>query len=227
MDFSPTSTSSGSSNLSQKAGDYPEDAVSPGIMSSDLGLDPSDPLNLLLHNTSQDGASTESSKLGSVPDWSQLTTLWPAHDRYLADGLKYPDMGIDFNLPLSMNMDYNPSMAVEPSALHFEPSYNQPSFFSSNVPLSGEFFPPSFPFTFGSDESSSASSHSDSRHRRLSVTSSSSSGASLSPIIESKTPSIARFENPADELAQRVRQSAGVLLAVPTGLHGQINTSQS
>ena len=201
-----------SSDSSRNVEEYSTDAVSPGIMSSDLGLDPSDPLNLLLHNTAQGADSCmESSKEGNVPNWSQLTSPWSMHN---LDEWKYPDMGMDFNLSLPMSMDYNPSMAVEPSALHFDSSYHQPPLFTSNV------LPTSFPFTFGSDESSSPSSHGDSRQRRLSITSSSSSsGASLSPVIEAETPSVAIIENPADELAQRVRQSAGVMLAVPSGMH--------
>jgi len=59
--------------------------ASPRLTSSDLGLDPSDPVNLLLHNTSQcsSNASGDSSmeylyQGGSPPDWSQLWNRGPS-----------------------------------------------------------------------------------------------------------------------------------------------------
>jgi len=222
MDFDPPLTA----DQPRNADEYAQDAVSPSIIATDLGLDPTDPLNLLLHNSAQAfDSATENAKSVSGADWSPLTALWPSpHDHhYLSDTMKYSDIGMDYHLGLPMTMDYNPCMAIEPSALHLESAFHTPSLFTSGLPMSNDLLPSSFPFTFGSDESSISSSNSDGRGRRLSITSSSSSsGASFSPVIEPKTPSIAKAENPADELAQRVRQSAGVLLAVQTGVHGQL-----
>jgi hypothetical protein len=121
----------------------------------------------------------------------------------------------DFNLDfLNMGMDFNPTMAVDPSALQ----YNNAAF-DLNQQVSNEFMSASFPFTFNahpSPEESAVSSNESSsdyaKDRRSSVTSSSESSpsvASLSPLLEN-TPAI-------DELAQRVRQTAGVMLAVSAG----------
>ena len=87
-------------------------------MSPDLDLDPSDPLNLLLNNTSQipedDGFS----------DWSKFSTLWDP-----SVGLKTPSSGgttatttFGFNDlgSLGMDMDFDPSMTIEPSVLHYD-----------------------------------------------------------------------------------------------------------
>jgi hypothetical protein len=103
-------------------------------------------------------------------DWFQLASLWP-------EGMKYPDMGMEFNLTLPMDMDYNPAMTVEPSALHFDQKGLSQSIFSR---------PPAAP---------------------------------PSTAVDMPTPP---SDDPADEIAQRVRQSAGVMLAVPMGQHGQL-----
>jgi hypothetical protein len=218
MAISAPSPSSCSSDSSFPTDEYSGDG--PILMSSDLGLDPSDPLNLLLHNTSQihDSSMEDiSPQPGISPDWSQLSVLWPTPDRYPGENLKYPDLPLDFS---PMDMDYNPSMAVEPSALHLESTYAQSPFFNPSSALSNELLAPSFPFTFGSD----GSTYGGKKSRRLSMTSSSSSsGASLSPIIESRSTTAPQAEEVADELAQRVRRSVGVMLAVPSGLQGQSN----
>ena len=173
-----------------------------GAMPRDLGLDPSDPLNLLLNNSSQDSSMEDSSSShGSPPDWSQLSSsLWPNQGENMKP---YPDLGIDF---LQMDMDFNPSMAVDPNSLHYANGV-----YDLNQHLSNEFMSASFPFTFHAHPSpddpvmgndfvkSSDSSSSES----------SSSRASLSPVPE---PTSA-----VDELAQQVRQTAGVMLAVPSG----------
>jgi hypothetical protein len=112
-------------------------------------------------------------------------------------------MALDF---LQMDMDFNPSMAVDPSSLQ----YNNVGF-DLNQQLSNEFMSASFPFTFNAHPSPlEESAGANVKERRLSVTSSSessSSGASLSPVLE--------HTSAVDELAQRVRQTAGVMLAVP------------
>ena len=152
-----------------------------------------------------------SSSHGSPPDWSQLSSsLWPNQ----GDNVKpFADISMDF---LNMGMDFNPSMAVDPSSLHYNNA------FDLNQHFSNEFMSTSFPFTFNADlspeESAVSSSESSSdfvKERRLSVTSlseSSSSGASGASLSPAPGHTLA-----VDELAQRVRQTAGVMLAVPAG----------
>lgn len=174
-------------------------------MPRDLGLDPSDPLNLLLNNSSQDSSMEDSnSSHGSPPDWSQLSSsLWPNQGENMKP---YPDLGMDF---LQMNMDFNPSMAVDPNSLQYSNGA-----YDLNQQLSNEFMSASFPFTFNSHQSSEGPIMSNDfvKERQPSVTSSSegsSSRASLSPVPE--------HTSAVDELAQHVRQTAGVMLAVPSG----------
>ncbi|TFK28532.1 hypothetical protein FA15DRAFT_633789 [Coprinopsis marcescibilis] len=227
-------------------------------MATDLGLDPSDPLNLLLHNSSQnnDSLMDESTSDGSSPpDWSQLSSLWDGSES-VGGGLKpYPDL-MDFSElnTLPMDMDFNPAMGMDPGALHYDPlKFNMPFSFEDAAAfhnVSAEMIPPQFTFTFQGAMNASASSFSSAsssslsspesltKERRLSVTSSSSSsGASLSPVMESlaspstsyssdassPSPAVPKLEvktenfrlDPAAEIAESVRQSAGVMLAVP------------
>ena len=217
MAISAPSPSSSTSDSSFQTDEYPND-----LPMLDLGLDPSDPLNLLLHNTSQttqDSTQDISSQHGIPPDWSDFSILWPTPDRSSRENVKYPEMPIEFS---PLDLDYNPSMAVDPSALHLESTYPQPPFYSPTGTLSNELLTASFPFTFGSHEF--CGPYGDKKTRRLSMTSSSSSsGASLSPVIEPLNTTVPFVGNPSDELAQRVRQSVGVMLAVPTGLSGRQN----
>src|ERR1700674_2583405 len=144
-----------------------------GTMSQDFELDPSDPLNLLLNTNGHDFSMEDSSSShGSPPDWSQFSSsLWPTHS---GDNTKlaYPDLGLDF---LQMDMDFNPSLAVDPSSLQ----YNSNVGFDLNQQLSNEFMSAApFPFTFNSHPSpqeSAVSSNGYSSERRSSVTSSSES----------------------------------------------------
>lgn len=220
MDFTDHTTTTSS--------DY--DRFKQEAMSQDLGLDPSDPLNLLLNNNGQDSSMEDSnSSHGSPPDWSQLSsTLWPNQNNQ-GENMKYPDLGMEF---LQMDMEFNPSMSVDPSALHYNnQTYNTAFDLSSyeNPHMPNDLLSASFPFTFSSHPSPEASVSSNdfgssTKERRLSVTSSSesSSGASLSPVLE-HTPAVVS-NDPMDELAQRVRQAAGVMLAVPMG--SQYQTQQ-
>jgi hypothetical protein len=215
-------------------------------MSEDLGLDPSDPLNLLLHNTPESSMDEEST---TAQDWSKFSTLWADHtDQSVAmkpcsDIMDFTDLG-----SLGMDMDFDPSMTIEPSALHYDytklvqgTNYTQGDQFNS---FSAEILSTPFPFTFqsalaaGNMSFASASPASYRKERRLSITSSSSSsGASFSPVPESlpspqpgsasdsvqpkveasQTNVTPDANDPAAELAQRVRQLAGVMLAVPMG----------
>jgi len=215
-------------------------------MSADLGLDPNDPLNLLLHNTDTSGNDSEDV---DVPDWTKLGGLWADVNEEATNPLKQYTEIMDFGdmNSIPMDMDFNPSITIEPSALHYDSMKfsNMNYSYEEQLAISNELLAAQFPFTFqfdGSDmsgTSSTSSPQSSIKERRLSVTSSSSSsGASLSPVPES-IPSPAPgylsdssiqtkeepnqpvmeypvFENnPIAELAQRVRESAGVMLAVP------------
>ncbi|KAF8906757.1 hypothetical protein CPB84DRAFT_362584 [Gymnopilus junonius] len=220
-------------------------------MSSELGLDPSDPLNLLLRNSSDDPDSQDNAQA-----WSTLSSLWSDPVPPTDPSKSYVDMmPMDFSdltSSMAMDMDFNNPMAIEPSILQFDPVKFANAFagYDDQYGLSTDLMATQFPFSFqfnnGSGQitsSSSGSSASDSpqsftKERRLSVTSSSSSsGASLSPVPESlASPATGGYvsdtqpkeepipltevphaHDPAAELAARVRQAAGVMLAVPMG----------
>ncbi|KAG5634940.1 hypothetical protein H0H81_000260 [Sphagnurus paluster] len=167
-------------------------SYSPHYTSRDIMLDLDDPLSLLLNDEGE-----------SQPDWTQLSSFWPEPDMNV-NSKPYTDM-IDFSELSGLSMDVD--FAIEPSALQFNP-------YDAAV---------QFPFSFDAP-------------RRLSITSSSSSsGASLSSVPPESAPSpVAEPEmvqltqaptldasapapivDLAAELAERVRQSAGVMLALP------------
>ncbi|KAJ3893579.1 hypothetical protein GG344DRAFT_42946 [Lentinula edodes] len=220
MSFSaPSPPASNSSGFSSKGSPQP-----------DLELDPSDPLNLLLRNSQSTDSSMDDSSAGaSPPDWSQLSELWSSSldagnlaGEYIAKA--FPDV-MDYTIPLSSELDFTSQMAIDPHALHFDTQ----KLGLDHFPLLNDLTPSqNYPFTFQSETSTSP------QGRRLSViSSSSSSGASLSPVIEpSPAPShlnapqessSSSLDAAAEELARRVRQSAGILLAVPMNAHSQQN----
>lgn len=144
---------------------------------ADLGLDPSDPLNLLLHNSFGSSDSSMDEVDGSGPQWSQLSSLFPLDH----DAFKTSDM-LDFGLGMN---------TIDPHALH-----NQ----KVNYDYSS-YYPPSdmdhFPFTFQTPESTASNVN---------------SAQDFS-------------DDPAAEIAQRVRQSAGVMQAVPIVHQSLMGTS--
>ncbi|KAJ6571887.1 hypothetical protein B0H19DRAFT_1131768 [Mycena capillaripes] len=153
------------------------------VMSADLGLDPSDPLNLLLHNHSQhDGPDTDTDSAATPPDWNSLSSMWPPVDDHKMD------FAMDFGL---MDMSFDPAVGIEPSALNYT------------------YAPDPFQFTFESPHLSSRSS-----------SESGSTSGSFSPRAAYSPPASEFDEDPATELASRVRKAAGVVLAV------QINQEQ-
>lgn len=236
---------------------------------NDLGLDPSDPLNLLLHNTSQSADSSmeefSSGESASPPDWSELTALWQENkyvDQSSGQMKQFPDvMGFGNLTSLPMDMDFNPSMSIEPSMLHFDPMKfsNPPINYTFDDQSSYRNLNTDLLFTFQtslnngglsipSPSLSPASPPYSEKGRRLSVTSTSSSGPSFSPVPESipspatgytsdsaqqqqqdtnhdSAASATYSNNPAAELANRVRQSAGVMVAVPMGAQLQGHSS--
>ncbi|KAJ3517389.1 hypothetical protein NMY22_g13980 [Coprinellus aureogranulatus] len=94
-------------------------------MSTDIRLDPSDPLNILLQNpvggdssSSSNGDDSGASSVGSPQDWTQLSTLWDGTDptATLQGGGKYNDL-MDFNdlngtLDMNMDMEFDPTMGL-------------------------------------------------------------------------------------------------------------------
>ncbi|KAI0674530.1 hypothetical protein C8Q78DRAFT_601273 [Trametes maxima] len=220
----PLSSSSSSTN-----------SPSPTTPSTELKPDPSDTLEFLLQTMAQAQAqaqahthqSSDSSFDTNEHDWSQLSTWSQPHEQKF-------DLGSDFNFSLPMDLDFDQNMAVDPSALHFTTIFDQSAFTmppsEGSFLMSNEMVPNNNQMLFpGGEESSWPPSHIEHRTgRRLSVTSSSSSsGASLSPVIEPATavsgspPSEVNLSDPASELAQRVRQMAGVTLAVPVSAQVQ------
>jgi len=220
-------------------------ALSTFAMSTELGLEPSDPLNLLLHNTAQNDESSDGSNSeGAGPqDWSKFSSMWS--DQPHSALKSYPDL-MDF-ADLGMDLDYA-SLGIEPSALQLNPGFSLS--FDENSLSSTSFndvYPQfSFQYPTAQEMDFSASPETFTKERRLSITSSSSSGASFSPVPESMSspasdgsshkeePSeqTTTFANdPAAELAHRVRQTAGVMLAVPMngfppGLQGMFHLPQ-
>ncbi|KAH9990958.1 hypothetical protein BJV74DRAFT_987748 [Russula compacta] len=176
----------------------------------------------LLNDTSPSSTDSASSQADSPPDWSQFSNLWDnERATFQPTNLKFDPTALDFglNLPLNMDLDFNSSLAVDPSALHFDPKMFAPTDMSPFSPQQQVFSQTLTP-------------------RRMSVTSSSSSGASFSPILDpvgassiasvpstvaaspdlpshTHAPTVATANDTVDELAQSVRQAAGVTLAVP------------
>ncbi|TRM57441.1 hypothetical protein BD626DRAFT_211136 [Schizophyllum amplum] len=204
----------------------------------DLRLDPSDPLNYLLNSTqredsSADGSFSGSNDSGSLVDWSDLSSMLPPPPGLDSDGQldKYYDMDMNmdlenFSLSNILDMNFDPStMSVDPSALHFNP------------PPQNGLDQSHFPFTFQPKAETVPTQPGSVQSRRLSITSSSSSsGASLSPIMDSQMvypsnnaslptppalmpqpplPPHVASEDPSIAMAQRVLQAAGVMHAVP------------
>lgn len=183
-----------------------------------MHFDDPEALELLLQTISQHG--DQSATASHTEDWSHPSS-WIAQDG------KPTDFGNDFNFAFPMDLDMDPlGMSADPNSLHFNTSIftqaalSENQYFVGSLPQSHDL--PTFPF----DSSSwpTATHMEPGTGRRLSVTSSSSSsGASFSPILEPQSTagsspaseSSMSDSDPAFELAQRVRQAAGVTLAVP------------
>lgn len=175
-----------------------------------------------------DASSEEStsSQADSPPDWSQFSSLWDGDTTFQPQptNTKFDPTSFDFALnlplPLDMDLDFNPSLAVDPAALHFNPNILTTTDLSSFPPQQQVAFPQNL------------------APRRMSITSSSSSGASFSPVLDptasssissipstttaspnlpyaTHVPANGIVNDPVADLAQSVRQAAGVTLAVP------------
>ena len=177
-----------------------------------------DHLSLLNDTSPPSSTDSSSSQADSPPDWFQFSNLWDNEQPTLQpSNLKFDPAARDLalNLPLNMDVDFNPSLAVDPSALHFDPKMFATTELSSFLPQQQVAFPQNF------------------TPRRMSITSSSSSGGSFSPVLDpalttpiasipspspasvTHVPLTTTASDPVDELAQSVRQAAGVTLAVP------------
>ncbi|KAF7796146.1 hypothetical protein EIP86_007320 [Pleurotus ostreatoroseus] len=216
----PLSSSSSSASSPSPSFQSPENPLKQAP--DGLSFDDPDALELLLQTITQNVDSPSSHH----EDWSQMSS-WGQQTA------KMPEMSSDFGLAFPpMDLDFDPNMAVDPSALHFNPSiFTQPRvndapYFPQDYSASelSTMFPYSNTNTWSQPHIESATG------RRLSITSlSSSSGASLSPILEPQTTvhSSPRSDyassdsDPASELAHRVRQAAGVTLAVPVSAQVQ------
>ncbi|PCH44728.1 hypothetical protein WOLCODRAFT_139190 [Wolfiporia cocos MD-104 SS10] len=217
LSFCPTMSTPPLSSDSSSAS-----SPSPSVDNSQFPSD--ETLDLLLQTISQNvDSASDSSQVNTPPEWERLSS-WVRPDG------KMPDFG-DFNFSLPMDLDFNPNMSVDPSTLHFNSLFD-----SANLALPNDnafLMPPGnipndFPLSGADDMSWLTQSHVEpTTGRRLSITSSSSSsGASLSPVMDaasvSSTPSSDSWLNdPAQELAHKVRQMAGVTLAVPVSAQVQ------
>ncbi|GBE89091.1 hypothetical protein BKA93DRAFT_735272 [Sparassis latifolia] len=204
--FSTTSTPPSSSSSSSMH------TPSPNLEQRELSSDSSDPLSFLLQSL---GETTDNAQ-----DWSSLSS-WTHADA------KFNELSSDFNFSLPMDLDFDANMAVDPHTLHFSSMMDQSSLGlpppeNSFLMADGDmFFSPAGEQKWHTEFQGGPA-------RRLSVTSSSSSsGASLSPgldsasVTSSSPPSECNLSDPAQELAQRVREMAGVMLAVPVSAQVQ------
>ncbi|KAL4267818.1 BHLH domain-containing protein [Pleurotus pulmonarius] len=205
---SPSPSTSSTSEESSFSSSSSSHLNSPSLLTTDLGmgLDPADALELLLKSAGQN----------ELPDWSELSSLWNGTEQ-----LGNPYSGV---------MDFASNMSIDPSALHYNPATASLGVMSAEQHYPFTYHESHFPYPFHGDMLPTfADSLAVPQQRRLSVTSSSSSsGASLSPVLEHSTaatvsdrelqstpPSVPA--SATDELAQLVRMSSGVLHAVPVG----------
>ncbi|KAG1745076.1 uncharacterized protein EDB91DRAFT_1122313 [Suillus paluster] len=149
------------------------------VTNDELGLDPNDPLAMLLNNLSD--SETSSSQAPSPSDWSQFSSLWPQQS--LDDQNSKLDLGgsFDFSFPMDLDLNAALSMAVDPSTLHYNGT-SQNVFDMNSIHVQPQDLLSSFPFTFSSPTLSSASastSSADEKSPRMSV----SSGTSVSPVM--------------------------------------------
>src|SRR6266498_4264576 len=113
-------------------------------MSADLGLDPSDPLNLLLHSTSthnEDSASEESENTTNPQDWAKYSSLWSEQSQPFKSYADLMDLA-DFSM--NLDVDYS-SMGIDPSSLHFNPTALNFAYDDQN-PMSSTNFGDPYPF---------------------------------------------------------------------------------
>ena len=183
-----------------------------------------DPLEFLFQTLASEATEAASSQDTNTPEWSQMATWESTDNRF--------NLGSDFDFSIPMDLDFQSNMAIDPSALHFNPSvFSQPAVAPQHegiyTAVQGSQYtaaPTTYPFDAQANSWSETTTQ-----RRLSITSaSSSSGSSLSPVPEhsnviSSSASDSGYSegDSASELAHRVRQLAGVTLAVPVSAQVQ------
>ena len=157
-------------------------------LSNDLEIDPTDPLSVLFNMSDSESSSSQPQ---SPPDWSQLTSFWSQQPVELSSlqndqNTKFPDLTdpFDFSFPMDLDMSAALSMAIEPSALHYQAkSPTQQSMFDMNsMQVQSQDLLSTFPFTFSSPTLSTTSAYSSSTNEkspRMSV----SSASSVSPVM--------------------------------------------
>ncbi|KAI0341355.1 hypothetical protein BDW22DRAFT_1358860 [Trametopsis cervina] len=221
--LSSASSSTGSPALSVQT---PEQ-LSKTEPSDPMAFDSQETLELLLQTITQNMESSNGEN--NSDDWSQMSA-WTTTDP------KAAELAQNFDFSFPMDLDFDPTMAVDPSALHFNTSMFTQPMSSENPYVPSSMDDLMAASIFANQAWPQANNIEPGTGRRLSITSSSSSsGASLSPILEpqsavSSSSSSASSDygdyslnesDPAYELAQRVRQSAGVTLAVPVSAQVQ------
>ena len=164
-------------------------------------------------------SDSSSSHTDSPPDWSQFSSLW---DNDQPQNVKFDPATFDFglNLPLGMDLDFDSSsLAIDPSALHFDPRIF-PTANPDLTPFQPQQllgFPQCLPprrMSITSSSSSSGASLSDPTPV-TSIPSTAATSPHLSPGVHVPVHPPVSVNDPLDELAQSVRQTSGVTLAVP------------
>jgi len=170
-----------------------------------------DPFTYLLQPDAM--ATDDFTQPPSVNDWSSFTPLFDNNAHPSQSKVDTTGFGGEFDFTMSMDAGLE-STFIDPSALHFNTSIftqSGPSVQGFN-PTQTELVPPSSTQVLGQNEPHPG--------RRLSVTSSSSSsGASLSPILERQPIPETTTTIPAnshEELAQKVLQAIGAVLNAPS-----------
>ena len=148
----------------------------------------------------------------SVNDWSSFTSFADNGVQSSQSKVEAMDFSGEFNFAMSVDLGLEPTY-IDPSALHFNTSiFTQPDPSTHTFnPTRTEFVP--------SPLTQLLCQNGPHPGRRLSVTSSSSSsGASLSPILEQQSTAGTTATVPVsshEELAQKILQAIGATLAVP------------
>ena len=158
-------------------------------------------------------ATDDITQSSSVNDWSSFTSFADNGVQSSQSKVEAMDFCSEFDFAMSADLGLEPTF-IDPSALHFNTSIftqSDPSVHTFN-PTRTEFIPSSL-----TELLCQSGPHTG---RRLSVTSSSSSsGASLSPILEQQpgaeiTAMVPTYSH--EELAQKILQAIGATLTIPS-----------
>lgn len=205
---SPLSSDSSIFSLSNSPSPKEEEETNEFYSQLDSQLDP---FTYLLQPDAM--ATDELPRSSSVNDWSSFASFVDNDLQHSQPKPEVMDFGSEFSFAMPMDLGLETTF-IDPSALHFNTSvFTQPD--PSVHPLNSaqtEFVPPSLTQLLRQDAPHTG--------RRLSVTSSSSSsGASLSPILEQRrAPEISAkaTTNLHEELAQKILQAIGGTMTIPS-----------